>query len=147
MPLFHVLESLSISIQEGVNDRISVFEKVSEHDQLNPQIWTWLAKTALSRDLYDDADAYSNRALLLDDEFSDAFMVKGYIAIQKEKYGEAESWVRKVIKRQPENGEAYCLLGQSLQYSGKSTEAELCYRQALKIQPEDQLAFVLLSRM
>ena len=123
------------------------FEKVSEVDQLNPHIWTWLAKTALSRNLFDDAEAYSDRALLLNDKFTDAFVVKGYIAIQKKKYDQAESWFRRVINVQSVNGEAYCLLGQSLQFLGRTTEAEFCYRQALKIQPEDRLALTLLSRM
>lgn len=123
------------------------FEKVSKIDRLNPHIWTWLAKTALSRNLFGDAEAYSDRALLLNDEFSDAFMVKGYVAIQKKKYDQAGTWFRKVINLQSKNAEAYCFLGQSLQFLGKTSEAESCYRQALKIQPEDGLALTLLSRM
>jgi tetratricopeptide (TPR) repeat protein len=123
------------------------FEKVSEHDQLNPQIWTRLARTALSRGIYDEADSYCDRALLLDDKFTDGFMVKGYIAVQKEKYDDAENWFRRVIENDPRNGEAYCLLGQSLQYSGNPTGAESCYRRAIKINPDDNLALTLLSRM
>lgn len=116
------------------------YEKVSEQDGNNPQIWTRLSQVSLARGDLEQAEKCAQKAQSLQKDNTDALMAIGFVAMEQGHYQVAEDIFKQIISIDSEHGLAYCMMGQCLQKRGKKEEAKACFEQALKIDPDDILA-------
>jgi len=83
----------------------------------------------------DEAEGFYRKALLLDPEFTEAWMNLGLVALTQGRGAEAQSCQRTALRLDPDNADAHNNLGMAHYALGHLAEAESCFRAALRLDP------------
>ncbi len=137
----HALALGDCYMKMGKNHQaLRCYQQVSDEAPSNPAVWNRMARTALAREDYQRAQMWARKAMVLDDDNTEARLILGFTAFQKHRYHEVETIMNEVLVVEPENTVAWCLLGQAYQAQEKNQEAMQCYGKALQIDPKDAFA-------
>lgn len=98
------------------------------------------ARLAIRLSEPDEAERALRRAITVDPNLSEAYLVLGSLAQDKWDNEEAEHLLRQALSRE-KTKEGYSMLGVVLQRLGRNAEAEAAYREAIAIDPEFDEAY------
>ncbi|HEX6879252.1 MAG TPA: protein kinase [Terriglobales bacterium] len=87
-------------------------------------------------ELIEQADAYCQKALTLDDQLGDVHVVMGRVLIASGKNTLAQSELQKAVELDPKSAEGYLALGDLYSSLGRSHDAELAYEQGIALNPD-----------
>jgi len=132
--------------QQNKEDNIRARQLIEESIQLDPQLpesYLLLATTYLEglwfgeSSLLSFAQASKNlkKAMLLDKNNSDAYIVLGYLLAMKRNHEEAIAAAKKAITLNPNSADAYFELGCALYWSSRSEEAINYVQKAIRLNP------------
>jgi adenylate cyclase len=132
--------------QQNKEDNIRARQLIEESIQLDPQLpesYLLLATTYLEgiwfgeSPLFSFAQASKNlkKAMALDKNNSDAYIVLGYLLAMKRNHEEAIAAAKKAITLNPNSAEAYFELGCTLYWSSRSEEAINYVQKAIRLNP------------
>lgn len=95
----------------------------------------------------DEGLIYARRALLIDEEFSEAFYMIGTVMAREEKYSEADYWIQKAIDMNPSNVTWYMERADIAQSANNLEMAIHIYQQIIEKFPTMEEAHVYLGNL
>jgi len=141
------LKALELFRQSNKEDNVRARQLIKESIQLDPQqpesylimaltyledIWFGAESPLLS---FAQASTNLKKAMALDNENSDAYIVLSYLLIMKRDHEEAIAAAKKAIALNPSAADAYLGLGHALFFSGKPKEALDYLKKAIRLNP------------
>jgi len=111
---------------------------LEERDGNNPEVHLVYA-TYYDSGLKDSGAAIAElqKAIQLNQNYSDAYLSMGMIQMEAQQWQEAEANLKKAVNLAPKSGDTLLALGNFYQSRGRYPEAEQTYRQAIQIAPGD----------
>jgi len=103
-----------------------------------------LAKAALALQDNPRAVLAAQKALGLDADNSDAYMILGYAMLRQGRTRQALGLLKTATSRYPESSMLHCLLGRAYAADGEDAEARRCYAEAVRLDPDNEAAKELL---
>lgn len=100
-----------------------------------------------SRDLRDEIDSNSAKALALAPDMAEAHASRGYYFFVVEKFDDADSAFERAVKLDPELYEAHYYWGRAHMARGNAKEAEIHLSNALAVSPRDDQSGMLLMQI
>jgi adenylate cyclase len=132
--------------QQNKEDNIRARQSIEECIQLDPQLpesylllattyleGIWFGESALFS--FAQASKYLKKAMELDKNNSDAYIVLGYLLAMKKNHEEAIAAAKKAITLNPNSADAYFELGCALHWSNRSEEAINYIKKAIRLNP------------
>jgi adenylate cyclase len=132
--------------QQNKEDNIRARQLIEECIQLDPQLpesylllattyleGIWFGESALFS--FAQASKYLKKAMELDKNNSDAYIVLGYLLAMKKNHEEAIAAAKKAITLNPNSADAYFELGCALHWSNRSEEAINYIKKAIRLNP------------
>ncbi|HEX2971480.1 MAG TPA: tetratricopeptide repeat protein [Tepidisphaeraceae bacterium] len=127
-------------------DARSTFETASQLDPSSAAVWLNLTKVALRLNDTRRADLAVRKALALEAQNSEAYLLLGYLRMNQDRLPEALTAFRKASSLDPQDPTSLSMAGLTLEKQGQHAQAIACYGQALKLKPGDELASTLMAQ-
>lgn len=108
--------------------------KVERHD---PRPYAYLARLAYDLGDRDKVAEFLKRSQTLDAECSEAYYIRGYIAVNEGKYREALYSLEKFLEQSPDHFDALKILGRTHIELNDSISALECFQAAASLNPAD----------
>ena len=142
-----LIKAYELFRQSNKEDNIHARQLVEESIQLDPQhpegyllmaathiedIWYGSKSPVFS---FAQATKYLKKAISLDNNNSDAYIVMSYLLMMKRHHEEAIAAAKQAIAFNPNSADAYYVLGSAFYWSGRTTEAIDYIKKAIRLNP------------
>lgn len=132
-------EARDLFVQGKIEPAIEIYGEAIKVDPANPAIYTELARLQVLNGQYESAVDSTERALILNPDYSMAHAVKGWALDHMEDYLGAEAAIRKAIELDASNAAAYAYLAEVLMDAdsyGNLEEASEASKRAKALAPD-----------
>jgi cytochrome c-type biogenesis protein CcmH/NrfG len=121
-------------------DARGCFENAVQLAPSNAQALTSLAKAALELNDLRRADIAVRKAMALDGQSSEVYLLCGYVRLRESKDKEALAAFQRASQLDHSDTVSLCMVGYVLEKHGKGQQAMEYYGRALKLKPDDEMA-------
>jgi tetratricopeptide (TPR) repeat protein len=128
-------------------DALANFQAAADAMPTLPGVWLAIARAALQLDQIERSDLAVHKALVVDPNNSESYLLLGYLKLKQNSPQEALRAFQQASTLSPQDTTGLCMIGYTLDKLGRHDLAMNYYAQALKQNPTDEMATQLMARV